>query len=239
MKIQHLERSIVFSLYCLGIIQKLMSSVDLNGTMRIEQKLLLVEEQNAAGFYGKKGWGNEPITGEKGLNIGGELCGVFPDAVASMCLTAFFDADAIAQCNANLWFQYLEEMLVNLKNCETNQHKGFQLFRSLLLAVVNVELVELKKFLTNEKGIDIIKIAHRCGLMVLEKYNGKGIATALVIESDKLLISQGFQAVVVKTTHSGSQRVFEKNGYQKFKSFDWQLFNIPGDDKYSIMYKIF
>lgn len=68
--------------------------------------------------------------------------------------------------------------------------------------------------------------------------DGKGFATALVSESDKLLKESGYKASVVETTNIASRRVFEKNGYTVFKAFDLANFGIDLKDQYTILYKI-
>jgi hypothetical protein len=209
----------------------------MNIDLTFSRENLSFEEQNAAGFYGPNGWGEEPIT--KKLGVPGELVGqIFPHSVDSMCLTAYQQGTPIGHCNANHWAEFLPQITVNLSKIAHEPRQGCQTFCKLLLTVVGGEQ-ELKSLLCNEREIPIESIAHRSGLMVMSNHGGKGVGTQLVVESDKLLVEQGFRAVVVKTTQVGSRKIYTKNGYLEFKSFKLIDHGIELDDRYSIMYKIF
>jgi len=207
-------------------------------TTTVENRVLSFDDQMAAGFYSDEGWGAEPITKE--LQVPGDVIGqIFPHQQDNISFTAFFGGKPIGHCSANMWIDFLEKIPgnLNVQNSNVLASDGTKKFVQLLKAVVLVEETQLKDFFVL-KGIDINKVSHNCGLMVLSEHKGKGVGTQLVAESDKVL-SQEFSANVVETTNAASRRAFEKNGYVEFKSFVLTLFSIPIEDKYSIMYKIY
>lgn len=195
------------------------------------------EEQSAAGFYGENGWEREPITNNLGVT-GEQIGAIFPPVNDSLCMTVRDGQTPIGHCNVNSWRKYLSGITETLKKIENDPHAGLQTFRSLLLAVTEREF-ELKKYLVDVKGIDFSKIAHRCGLMILSDYSGRSIGTEIAARSDRLLCQKGYKVVVVKTTNVGSRRVYEKLGYTEYESFDLPKHNIPINDRYSILYKIY
>jgi len=203
--------------------------------IRISRESLSFDKQFEAGFYGEKGWGKEPITSS--LGVEGQTIGqIFPHPVSELCLTAYLDnLKPVGHCNANRWSDFLEKLPCNLHALRHLEHPGTQKFIALLRQVVVEEWVGLRPFLLSQ-GLKMDEIAHCCGLMIM--MDGKGFATALVSESDKLLKESGYKASVVETTNIASRRVFEKNGYTVFKAFDLANFGIDLKDQYTILYKI-
>lgn len=192
-------------------------------------------EQIAAGFYGIKGWKKEPVTSKLDITIA--MVGkIFPQPNDKFSITGNFNGVPIGQCNAIEWKSFLDQMPLNLYSLKDSEHDGVQTFCKLMREVLSYEMIELKThfFLI---GLTMNDIAHRSGLMTM--ISGKGFATQLVIESDKLLKNSGFKAAVVKTSHNGSRKIYEKEGYVVFKEFDLKKFDIEIDDKYTILYKIF
>lgn len=203
--------------------------------LSITRKGLSFDEQFAAGFYGPDGWEKEPITST--LGVDGQTIGqIFPHADEGLCVTGHVDDKPVGHCNANEWSHFLDQLPINLYKLKNLEQEGPQKFFKLLSTVCAEEWVGLRPHLL-ALGLSMKDIAHRCGLMTI--LPGQGIATKLVIESDILLKEKGFKAVVVKTTHAGSRRVFEKNGYSAFKAFNLKDFGIDLDDQYTILYKIF
>lgn len=212
-------------------------------SLSIENKLLSFDDQFKAGFYSPDGWDAEPVT--KALEVDGHVIGqLFPEPIASMCLTAFWEEKPIGHCNANKWLGFLTKISENIAALSSNTHPGVQTFLKLVAAVVAAEETELKAFFV-EKGLDLDQVFHNCGLMILASHGQKGIGTQLVAESDTLLVKLGAKANVVEASNYKSRRAFEKNGYTVFKSFRLADYGVSTKDAkgegdtYCVLYKIF
>lgn len=195
---------------------------------------LTFAEQLAAGFFSDQGWGAEPITKKQG-DVLGKL---FPSQEDELCVTAFKGQTPIGHCKANNWLKFSHEININVNVLlNTNTDPDTNTFLTLVRSVIDFQFYALRVFLYGA-GFRWNTIAHNCGLMVVSTHGNLGIATRLVAESDKLLASKGYKAVVVETTNIKSKKAFLKNGYVEYKEYYLPEYGIDIDDNYSILYKI-
>ena len=195
-------------------------------------------------FYSDDGWGREPITNF--LEISGDIVGrIFPKEDSSLCLTLYDRSEScdtntpIGHCNANLWKDFLEQLPGNIDLLISEDVSDSTLkFLNLLTSVLQYETEVLSNILKN-RGYYFDNIIHRCGLMILNGYSGKGLGTFLVKKSDLLIEEKGYLVTVVETTNIASKRVYEKCGYTTAKSFYLKDYGIDIDDYYTVMFKTY
>jgi hypothetical protein len=187
-------------------------------------------------FFNEKGWGREPFTHT--LQIPGEVFGVFPPPDPSKCITAFDKKsnNPIGYVATNQWNIFTKQILENIETMKKKYTDGNVLkFLNVLEIAIKKELELLpKKF--QELNITDDLVLHSCGLMVLDAYGGKGIATHLYKEREEIV--KGYKAIVVETTNIASAKVAKANGFELVHSIDYKSCDIPLDDMYSIWVKI-
>lgn len=191
------------------------------------------------GFYGLGGWSEEPVG--KILNIPGEICGeIFHNQCPfrpELSVTLKYDNKYIGMSDVNNYSDYLKYFPLQVNAVlDRNMSENINKFCKINKKIVEIEINEMVPILEN-LNIDLKYVAHRCGLMVLSLYNGLGFGTWLISKSDELLKSLNYKAIVVSTSHIGSQKVFEKNGYEILCEINHCDFGIELNNA-SIMYKI-
>ena len=94
---------------------------NVHSSLSIENKLLSFDDQFKAGFYSPGGWTDEPVT--EALAVDGHVIGqLFPEPIAHMCLTAFWEEMPIGHCNANKWLGFLTKISENIVTLSSNTH---------------------------------------------------------------------------------------------------------------------
>lgn len=188
-------------------------------------------------FETQEGWDREPMS--KILNIPGALLSeLFPDSESFISITAFDGDLPIGQRNCDACLTHVNKLKENISRLkplykEANFVKFFEIAEQKLNTTKNI-----MNFLVS-KGFDVNKIANNSGLLLLKRYEGKGIATTMQLKSFELLKKEGFEAIVSSTTNIKSARVMAKTGFIKFAEFHYKdFFNIDGlDDFYTFWYK--
>lgn len=202
------------------------------------------DTQLASGFYSNSGWSAEPVC--KALEIPDDICSeVFegnckPDP--DLSITLQFGDKYIGMCNVDKYVDYWKYFPHQVRTVlEKNINDNINNFCKINLESFITQMCDIIPVLEN-LDINIKYIAHRCGLMVISEFNGKGYGTFLINKSDEYLKKQGYKAVIVTASHLGSQRVFEKNNYIMVRQIDHIDFGIvvePGKkNSVGVMYKI-
>lgn len=195
-----------------------------------EHHMITVEEFKSQEIW--KGWQSEPWT--KKFEVPTEaISQAFPISNNNMCITAFdHNHEILGHSNANNYSDYRQEAPVRFEALSKYPHIGTQKWASIWLELDDREKRMVVLFFEGA-GIPLNKVAHRSGLMVMphvtkSAYEKSGlddpkIRYKLVIESHKLLRSQGFKYVFVTPSHIGSRLIFLKMGYKPIPGFALDL----------------
>ena len=210
-------------------------------SIHIDPCLLTMVQQLDAQFFHNEGWNRDPLMAALKIRSVVVLLNITPPA-KDLCLTLFDSNKPIGHCYANLWTEFLRLQPIKLDAIQEdprfNSDPSFVKFDKLMREAYIVHMGSLFQRV-DQRGHLRDQIAHHCGLMVMQPYTGKGLATRLVAESDKLLKEKNFTIAIVETTSNTARRIYEKNGYQLFATLSMKQFDIPLDDDYSILYKEF
>lgn len=201
--------------------------------LEIKMGAVLAPEFYAAGGGG---WSDELLTRTLGVP-GDVVSSIFPPPEEALSLTGFDDSKPIGQRNYNTWKRFLEELPQNLGKYEHSESEGVRKFVEILRRVWSEEL-ELQKFL-ELRGYTLDKIAHACGIMILNQYRGRGYAMQLQRAVLPVLLERGYSVAVVETTNIVSASIMDKVGFIKHHAFSYKSdFDVNLDDFYTLWYKV-